>query len=56
MLLTELCVYVGFCKTKSEARRLIEGGGFRVNDKKITEPNSYLIVDKQNNIFYIIRV
>ena len=32
----ELCVSAGLCKTKSEARRAIESGAVRLDDKKVT--------------------
>ena len=40
----------GFCKSTSEARRLIQGGGVTLNEKKITDIN-YTITesDIQNN-------
>ena len=33
----ELCIKAGFCKTKSEARRLCRQGAIRVNDVKVDE-------------------
>jgi len=35
--LIDLIFEVGFAQSKSEARRLIQGGGVKINDKKITE-------------------
>ncbi|MBI2638409.1 tyrosine--tRNA ligase [Candidatus Peregrinibacteria bacterium] len=34
----ELLFEAGLAKSKSEARRLVEGGGVKVNDEKITDP------------------
>ena len=36
----DLYVRLGFAKSKSEARRLIEGGGARVNDEKVSDVNA----------------
>jgi len=54
MELAEICVFVGFCKSKSEARRAIRSGAIRINDNKITDPNAHLIIDKAANRFYIV--
>lgn len=54
MELAEICVMVGFCKSKSEARRAIESGAIRINDKKVTDPKAHLLVDKNANKFYIV--
>jgi ribosomal protein S4 len=54
MELAEICVAVGFCRSKSEARRAIESGAIRVNDKKVTDPRAHLVVDKAAKKFYII--
>lgn len=35
---TDILAAAGAAKSKSEARRLIEGGGVRVNEEKITDP------------------
>jgi tyrosyl-tRNA synthetase len=40
--IVDLCVFVGFAKSKSAARRLIEQGGIRINDVKVTDPNLIL--------------
>ena len=47
MEIAEICVAVGFCKSKSEARRAIESGAIRINDKKVTDPRAHLLVDKE---------
>ena len=36
--LAALLVAIGFCSSKSEARRLVEQGGVRVDDRKQTDP------------------
>jgi tyrosyl-tRNA synthetase len=54
MEIAEICVAVGFCKSKSEARRMIEAGAIRVNDKKVTDPRAHLLVDKKVKKYYIV--
>lgn len=44
--ITDILVAVGVAPSKSEARRLIEGGGIKVNDDKITDVNAE-ITDKE---------
>ncbi|HPY75960.1 MAG: tyrosine--tRNA ligase [Planctomycetes bacterium] len=48
--IAKLMQLAGFCKSTSEARRLIQGGGVTLNEKKITDIN-YTITesDIQNN-------
>ena len=36
----DILVAIGVAPSKSEARRLIEGGGIRVNDDKVTDVNA----------------
>lgn len=43
--LVELLVKAGFTQSKSEARRLIEQGGVRVNDVRKTDPQEVIHVD-----------
>lgn len=43
MSIVDLCLLVGFAKSKSEARRMIEQGGIRINDVKITDPKLMVI-------------
>ena len=51
----ELCVRVGFCKSKSEARRAIEQGAIRFNDKKVLDPFARLLFDIDNKKVYTIK-
>lgn len=44
--ITDILVAAGVAPSKSEARRLIEGGGIKVNDNKITDVNAE-ITDKE---------
>jgi tyrosyl-tRNA synthetase len=37
--LVDIVITAGFAKSKSAARRLIEQGGIRINDVKVTDPN-----------------
>ncbi|AFG37973.1 tyrosine--tRNA ligase [Spirochaeta africana] len=41
----ELYVSVGLCKSKGEARRLIQQGGARINDRKITDVEAQIGTD-----------
>ncbi len=41
--IVDLCMLVGFAKSKSEARRMIEQGGIRINDVKVTDHNMMVI-------------
>jgi ribosomal protein S4 len=43
MELAEICVLVGFCKSKTEARKSIAAGAIRINDIKVTDPYSVLV-------------
>ena len=52
--IAELCVKVGFCKSKSEARRYIEQGSIRLDDKKVFDPFSCLLIDKEKQKYYVI--
>lgn len=45
ILITELLCEISFCKTKSEARRLIEQGGISLNGEKVVSAN--LIVNEK---------
>ena len=54
MELAEICVRVGFCKSKSEARRHIAAGAIRIDDKKITDPKAQLFVDLEKKKYYIL--
>ena len=42
---TDILAAAGAAKSKSEARRLIEGGGVRVNEEKITDPAAVISED-----------
>lgn len=43
----ELLYEVGLAKSKSDARRLVEGGGVKVDDKKIADPKMIFEVGKK---------
>lgn len=34
----DICLEIKFASTKSEARRFIESGGFRINDEQMLDP------------------
>jgi tyrosyl-tRNA synthetase len=40
---TKIAVDVGFARSKSEAQRLIDQGGLRIDDVKINEPGAYVV-------------
>jgi ribosomal protein S4 len=41
--LVDLCILVGFAKSKSEARRMIEQGGIRLAGKKLVNPKMIIV-------------
>ena len=45
---------VGFCKSKSEARRLISSGAIRIGDKKITDPTAKLYIDIDAKKYFVL--
>ena len=54
MELAEICVRVGFCKSKTEARRHIAAGAIRVDDKKITDPKAQLYVNMETKTYCLV--
>lgn len=42
----ELVVEVGFASSKSDARRLVEQGGVKVNDEKVTDVNAIITIEE----------
>lgn len=53
--LVDVATSAGLCRSKSEARRLVESGGFYINNRRVTEPDSVLspgdIVDGRIIVF-----
>lgn len=46
----DVAVTAGLAASKGEARKLIQGGGIRINDEKVTDPHAKLTKDQfQNN-------
>ncbi len=43
----ELLVEIGLAKSNSDGRRLIEGGGVSIDEKKITDPKAQIEVTKK---------
>jgi len=43
----ELIVKIGFAPSNNEARRIISGGGLRINGEKITDPNKEIVVENE---------
>jgi tyrosyl-tRNA synthetase len=52
---TDLLFIAGFCPTKSDARRLIEGGGIRIDDAKVDSVNKKVSEFTQNREFVLHR-
>ncbi|KJV57278.1 tyrosine--tRNA ligase [Orientia chuto str. Dubai] len=52
--ITTLLLLIGFAKTKSEGKRLIQGNGIKINNVKVTDTN--LIIQSQNFINQVIKV
>mgnify|MGYP006268288801 CR=1 FL=1 len=50
----EICVTVGFAKSKSEARRLITQGAIRFDDIQIHDPYARLVYDTEVKKWYFI--
>lgn len=46
----ELIVKLGFASSNNEARRIVSGGGFKINSVKITDPNQEIRIDKELKI------
>jgi len=44
MAIADMLVQVGFAKTKSEARRLVQQRAIRINDRLITDPTTRVAV------------
>lgn len=51
----DLLVYIDICKTKSEARRLIDQGGILLDNEKITDPTFKINKSKMSNGYIVIR-
>lgn len=49
----ELMVEVGFATSKSEARRLVEGGGVRINDAAVSDPKAVVKLSKKAQILNV---
>ena len=50
--LVDLMVQMGWTKSKGEGRRLIAQGGIRINDEKVTDPNTWLFVKPDGTGYY----
>ncbi len=46
----ELIVKLGFAQSNNEARRIIQGGGLKINGEKITDPNKEITVEDDMKI------
>lgn len=42
----ELCVDVGWCKSKTEARKAIKNGAIKLGDFKVSDPFAKLFIDE----------
>jgi len=54
--LVDLMVQMGWTKSKGEGRRLITQGGIRINDEKVTDPNTYVFVTQDRKQFYLLGI
>ena len=52
--ITDLLFVAGITKSKGEGRRLIEGGGISVNDRKITSVDDTLLASDINDGYFIL--
>ena len=50
--LVDILIQAGFCKSKTEGRKLIKNGGIKINEIKITHPFARLF--KHEEFFYLI--
>lgn len=66
MDIIDLIVLCNICKSKTEAKKLISGGGIEINNKKIVDPeirvhrndlilNKYLLIRRGKKNFYLIK-
>jgi tyrosyl-tRNA synthetase len=49
-------VMTGLCRTKSEARRMIEQGGIRVDDMKVSDPNAVVLLSPDRSRHALVQV
>ena len=50
--LVDLMVDMGWTRSRGEGRRLIQQGAIRINDKKVTDPNTWLFIHPDKTGFY----
>jgi len=53
MDIADVIISSGGAKTKSEARRLITGGGFKIFDQKVLDPFARLSYDSERKMFIL---
>ena len=49
----DILIELGLCKSKSEARRLIDGGGIVIDDQKINSYDAVILDSQKNNGFIL---
>ena len=54
--LVAIMVELGWCRSKSEGRRLIQQGAIRINDEKVTDPNTWLFIHPDETGFYTLGI
>lgn len=54
MTLIDMVILVKFAKSKSQARRLIESGAIRIEDRKVTDINTKVFWDKEVKQLFIL--
>ncbi len=52
-LISEILVEIGACKSKGEAKRLIEGGGIKIDDQKIDEIDAVVTFEQLETGFVL---
>ena len=50
--LVDLMVDMGWTRSRGEGRRLIQQGAIRINDEKVTDPNTWLFIHPDETGFY----
>ena len=54
--LVDLMVDLGWTRSRGEGRRLIQQGGIRINDEKVTDANTYVFVTPDRKQFYLLGI
>lgn len=52
VLLTDIALDLGFVPSKSEAKRLVQGGGMKINGEKVTDLQAKLVYDNSDSVVF----